>query len=139
VGYFYDHPGIHDSFKNVQEGVFNVADQNNNATKHLPKQWKRADEFYSFKKLAKDTKVLITLDENSYQGGKKMGTHPMAWYHEYDGGRAFYTALGHTEESYTDPLFLKHLLGGIQYAIGDNSKLNYSKRRARRYQRKTGL
>ncbi len=126
-GYFYDHPGIHDTFHNVQEGVFNVVDQNNNATKHLPKQWKRTDEFYSFKKLSNDTKVLITLDENTYHGGKRMGNHPMAWYHEYDGGRAFYTALGHTEESYNDPLFLKHLLAGIQYAMGDNARLNYSK------------
>ncbi len=126
-GYFYDHPGINDTFHNVQEGVFNVTDQNNNATKHLPKQWKRTDEFYSFKKLSNNIKVLINLDENSYQGGKRMGTHPMAWYHEYDGGRAFYTALGHTEESYTDPMYLRHLLGGIQYAIGDNEKLNYSK------------
>ena len=126
-GYFYDHPGIHDTFPNVQEGVFNVVDKNNNATKFLPNPWKRRDEFYSFKKLNPDDKVLLTLDESSYQGGKRMGTHPMAWYHEYDGGRAFYTALGHTEESYTDPLYLKHLLAGIQYAIGDNNKLDYSK------------
>ena len=41
----------------------------------------------------------------------------MAWYHEFDGGRAFYTELGHTDESYTDPAFLTHLLGGIKYAI----------------------
>lgn len=126
-GYFYDHPGIHDTFPNVQDGVFNVVDQNNISTKHLPKQWKRTDEFYSFKKLANDTKVLLTIDESSYHGGMRMGTHPMAWYHDYDGGRAFYTALGHTEESYTDPLYLKHLLGGIQYAIGENKKLDYAK------------
>jgi type 1 glutamine amidotransferase len=42
----------------------------------------------------------------------------MAWYHDFEGGRSFYTGLGHTEESYTDPLFLQHLLGGIQYAMG---------------------
>lgn len=126
-GYFYDHPGINDTFRNVQEGVFKVVNANHNATKHLPKPWRRRDEFYSFKKLSNDLNVLLTLDENTYQGGKKMGNHPMAWYHDYDGGRAFYTALGHTEESYTDPLFLKHLLAGIQYAIGDNEKLDYAK------------
>ncbi|WP_018616059.1 ThuA domain-containing protein [Segetibacter koreensis] len=125
--HFYDHPGIHDTFHNVQEGMFNVVDQNNISTKHLPKEWKRTDEFYSFRKEPNDVKVLITLDENSYHGGKRMGNHPMAWYHDFDGGRAFYTALGHTEESYTDPLYLKHLLGGIQYAIGDNVKLDYAK------------
>jgi glucose/arabinose dehydrogenase/cytochrome c551/c552 len=125
--HFYDHPGIHDSASNVQPGVLNVVDQTNNATKHLPKEWKKTDEFYSFKKEPTDVKVLITIDENSYKGGKKMGNHPMAWYHEYDGGRAFYTALGHTEESYTDPLYLRHLLGGIEYAIGNNAKLDYAK------------
>ena len=127
-GYFYDHPGIHDSFPNVQPGVFNVVDQSFIATKHLPKEWKRTDEFYSYKKLdSADLHVLITIDENSYHGGKRMGYHPMAWYHEYDGGRAFYTELGHTKESYTEPDYLKHLLGGIQYAIGDNLKLDYAK------------
>ncbi|MEO8711125.1 MAG: ThuA domain-containing protein, partial [Parafilimonas sp.] len=126
--YFYDHPGIHDSFPNVQPGVLNVVDQTNISTKHLPKEWKRTDEFYSFKKFdSADVHVLITIDESSYQGGKRMGYHPMAWYHEYDGGRAFYTELGHTKESYTEPDYLKHLLGGIQYAIGDNLKLDYSK------------
>ncbi len=128
--HFYDHPGIHDTAHNVQEGVFNVVDANNDATKHLPKQWKRTDEFYSFKKQPANVHVLLTIDENSYHGGKRMGIHPMAWYHEYDGGRAFYTALGHTEESYTDPFFLKHLLAGIQYAIGNNDKLDYSKARS---------
>ena len=42
----------------------------------------------------------------------------MAWYHEYEGGRAFYTELGHTDESFADPLYLGHLLAGIQYAMG---------------------
>jgi len=125
--YFLDHPGIHDKFPNVQEGILIVEDQTNNATKHLPKQWKRTDEFYSYKKLNPDVKVLLTIDEKSYQGGHKMGNHPMAWYHDYDGGRAFYTELGHTPESYTEENYLKHLLAGIQYAIGDNKELDYTK------------
>lgn len=125
--YFYDHPGIHDKNNNVQEGMYNVVDQTNISTRHLPKQWKRTDEFYSFKKLDSNLHVLLTIDENSYKGGKRMGNHPMAWYHDYDGGRAFYTALGHTKESYSEPNYLKHLLGGIQYAIGDNLKLDYAK------------
>ncbi len=126
--YFYDHPGIHDTAHNVQEGVLNVIDQTNISTKHLPKEWKRTDEYYSFKKFdSANVHVLITIDESSYHGGKRMGYHPMAWYHDYDGGRAFYTELGHTKESYTEPDYLKHLLGGIQYAIGDNLELDYSK------------
>ena len=125
-GYFMDHPGITDSFPNVQEGVLNIVDQSNEATKHLPKQWKKTDEFYSFKTLNKDVKLLMTIDEKSYQGGKNGDHHPMAWYHEYDGGRAFYTELGHTKESFYDAPYLQHILGGIKYAIGDNKKLSYS-------------
>lgn len=124
--WFYDHPGIHDKNPNVQPGTYNVIDNTNDATKHLPKVWKRTDEFYSFKKeLAPDVHTLITLDESTYKGGKRMGLHPATWYHDFDGGRAFYTALGHTEESYKEDNYLKLLLGGIKYAIGENKELNY--------------
>src|SRR5258707_363827 len=82
--------------------VFTVVDSTNDATKQLPKQWKRTDEFYSFKKLSKEVKVLLTIDEKTYHGGANGGYHPMAWYHDYDGGRAFYTNLGHTKESFAD-------------------------------------
>jgi len=125
--YFLDHPGINDSFPNVQEAILNVVDTNNNAIKGLPKQWKRTDEYYNFKKISKDIKVLMTIDEKTYHGGKNGENHPMTWYHEFDGGRAFYTELGHTKESYTDSLYLKLILGGIEYAIGNNDQLNYSK------------
>jgi type 1 glutamine amidotransferase len=54
----------------------------------------------------------------SYTGGKNGDNHPMAWYQNFEGGRVFYTELGHTIESYSDPLYLQHLLGGIQYAMG---------------------
>ena len=125
--YFLDHPGINDSFPNIQEGVLTLVDSNHIATKDLPARWKRTDEFYSFKKISKDIKVIMTIDEKSYNGGKNGDNHPMAWYHEYDGGRAFYTELGHTKESYSEVNFLKHILGGIQYAIGDNKELDYDK------------
>jgi cytochrome c len=64
--------------------------------------------------------VLLTIDESTYDAnGASMGTdHPLAWRHDYDGGRAWYTALGHTTESYAEPLFLGHLLGGIEWAAG---------------------
>jgi type 1 glutamine amidotransferase len=60
----------------------------------------------------------MTIDERTYKGGIMGADHPIAWYHEYDGGRAWYTALGHTSESYYEPLFLAHLWGGIMYAAG---------------------
>src|SRR5205085_7678205 len=109
--YFESHPKI-------QEATINVVDPSNIATRHLPKEWKRTDEWYNFKSIRSDLHVLLTIDEKSYQGGKNGDFHPMAWYHTYEGGPAFYTELGHTEESYSDPLYLKHILGGIEYAIG---------------------
>ena len=110
--YFKNHPD------HQQYAVLHVVDNNFIATKHLPAEWRRLDEWYNFKWIAPNLHVLITIDEKTYTGGANGNDHPMSWYHEYDGGRAFYTALGHTDESYADPLYLKHLLGGIQYAIG---------------------
>ncbi|CAN5254255.1 hypothetical protein BH20BAC1_BH20BAC1_02710 [soil metagenome] len=125
--YFISHPGINDTFPNIQTGVLHVKDADSKATKDLPEEWKRTDEFYSFKKISNDIHVVLTIDEKSYNGGVNGENHPMAWQHEYDGGRAFYTNLGHTKESFTEDLYLKHILGGIQYAIGDNKAPDYSK------------
>lgn len=110
--YFRNHPSVQ------QEAVLHIVDANFPATKGLPKEWKRKDEWYNFKWIAPNLHVLITIDEKTYTGGNNGDNHPMSWYHEYDGGRAFYTALGHTDESYSEPLFLGHLLGGIEYAMG---------------------
>ena len=60
--------------------------------------------------------MLLTIDEKTYSGGTMGDRHPLSWYHEYDGGRAWYTAMGHTIESYSEPLFLAHILGGIRWA-----------------------
>ena len=108
--YFKSHP-------KPQEAVLNVVDQSHISTKHLPATWKRWDEWYNFKSIQPDLHVLITIDEKSYTGGQNGDTHPMAWYHDFDGGRAFYTEFGHTDESFKDPMYLQHLLGGIQYAM----------------------
>lgn len=97
------------------------------ATKDLPAVYEHTDEWYNYKNVSQSIKVLMKLDEKSYQGGKMGDNHPISWYHDFDGGRAFYTGLGHTEESYTEDAFLKHVLGGIKYAIGDNKVLDYSK------------
>lgn len=118
-GYFLSHP-------KTQEARFIIKDKDFPATEFFTDTvWQRTDELYNFKNLNPDVNVLITVDESSYEGGSMGGHHPMSWYHEYDGGRAFYTELGHTDESYREENYLKHLLGGIQYAIGDNKELDY--------------
>ncbi|QHS57344.1 ThuA domain-containing protein [Mucilaginibacter sp. 14171R-50] len=111
--YFKSHPA------KQQEAKLDVVNRDFAATKHLPATWRRLDEWYNYKWIAPDLQVLIKIDEGSYTGGENGDNHPMSWYHKYDGGRAFYTALGHTDASYAEPLYLKHLLGGIQYAINN--------------------
>ena len=103
-----------------QEAKLVIVDAGNISTKHLPATWVRKDEWYNFKNMNPDVKVLIKIDETSYTGGKNGDNHPMAWYHEYEGGKIFYTELGHTKESYSDPLYLQHILGGIKYSMGVN-------------------
>jgi type 1 glutamine amidotransferase len=105
--YFDNHPAI-------QVALLHVEDP----TTGLPDPWERTDEWYSFRTnpRANGVNVLLTLDETSYSGGTMGGDHPIAWYHAYDGGRAWYTAGGHTSESFAEPLFVEHLWSGIQYA-----------------------
>lgn len=131
-GYFLDHPGINDPHPNVQEGTVHVEDATHSSTEFLPEEWNRTDEWYSYKDFNEDVNVLLSLDEDSYQGGADMGFHPIAWYHNYDGGRVFYTGLGHTSESFTEDLFLQHLQAGIQYAIGENELLDFDEAKTER-------
>ncbi|MCH7410259.1 ThuA domain-containing protein [Belliella sp. DSM 111904] len=95
----------------------NVVDRDHPATYHLPEKWVWSDEIYAFKNFNSEVKVLITADERTYKTGNGMGEfHPIAWTNEYDGGRMFYTALGHTDWAFLDDNFMKHILGGIWWA-----------------------
>lgn len=121
--YFDSHP----MNPNVQEGTVNVVQANHAATDSLPSSWSVADEWYNFKSLEPSNNVLITVDESTYKGGTNGNPHPISWYKEYDGGRSFYTAMGHTKEQFSDAKFLSHLLGGIKYAIGLGQPVDYSR------------
>jgi type 1 glutamine amidotransferase len=107
--YFKQHPA-------VQNARISVEDRTHLSTKCLPPVWTRVDEWYDFRAAPKDVKVLLTLDESSYRTGTRGAFHPVAWYHRFDGGRAFYTELGHTNESYADPAYRSHLAGAILWA-----------------------
>jgi type 1 glutamine amidotransferase len=109
--YFSRHPRI-------QPANVVINDATHPSTKCLPAVWSRTDEWYDFKAQPASTmKILASLDESSYQGGEMGANHPIAWYHEFEGGRAWYTGLGHTNESYAEPAFLDHLAGGILWAL----------------------
>ena len=100
-----------------------IEDTGDASTKLLPRPWTRKDEIYNFKADPRSSTdpvvhVLVTVDPSSYTGGSTIPDHPMSWYDTYMGGRAWVTAMGHTTPSYADPLFLGHLWGGLQYALG---------------------
>ena len=112
--YFKSHPEI-------QRAQVRVRRRGDPSTATLPRLWTRTDEWYAFRSDPRPrVRVLLTVDETTYSPGPSaMGAdHPIAWAHEYDGGRAWYTAAGHTTETYREPLFRRHLLGGIRYAAG---------------------
>jgi len=112
--YFASHPDI-------QQASIRVEDTTFPATRGLPDPWVRTDEWYAFTSNPRGrVNVLLSLDESSYSPGDSSmnGDHPIAWYQTYEGGRSFYTALGHTSESYAEPLFLQHIAAGIEWAGG---------------------
>jgi cytochrome c len=111
--YFSSHPA------GTPTATIKVADTVHPSTESLPKRWVRTDEWYNFQTNPRGSvHVLATLDEKTYSGGTMGFDHPIAWCHDYHGGRAWYTAGGHTDTSFSEPLFLAHILGGIQYAAG---------------------
>jgi len=114
-----------------------IIDPSNPSTSFLPKTWQRDDECYFFKEYNPDIHVLIvhdlaSLNDNdkpSYYGGT---SSPSVWCHEFDGGRQWYTSLGHDSTTYKTPEFQKHLMGGIIWVIGKNKPLDYNKASAKK-------
>ena len=108
-----DHP-------KVQQAKLNVEDRKHIATRHLPAEWTVTDEWHRFgSNPRKNVRVLMSVDEDSYKGKQKMnGDHPFTWCQEYDGGRSFFTSLGHTKEIYADANFQKLIKGAIVWAAG---------------------
>lgn len=109
-GYFASHP-------TVQKAKIEVLDKKHPSTAHLPDIWWHKDEWYDFKDVQPGLHVLLALDEKSYSDGKMGKFHPIAWFQEFEGGRMFYTGLGHTDASFDVPEFQKHIVGGVKYVL----------------------
>jgi cytochrome c len=125
-GQFASHPG--GEVSNVQQGEMTVLDKTHPSTTHMPEKFSRTDEFYDFKNLKKEQlKFLLSVDEKTYKMGQMGDFHPMAWYHDYDGGKAFYSNFGHTNETFSEPLMIKHFEEGLKSVWAKN--LDYSKSR----------
>ena len=130
--YFQSHPA------GTPTATIDVEDKTTPSSCALPDRWERTDEWYNFQskddpvvngggadyspRVNPNINVIATLDESTYvedDGNATDDDHPIAWYQEFDGGRSFYTGGGHTDASFSEPLFRLHLLGGIQYAAGE--------------------
>jgi type 1 glutamine amidotransferase len=122
VGAYFDG---HPSNPGVREGRLLVRTVDHPATRGLPATWQRADEWYEFRAEQPGLTVLLEIDETSYKSpaeGPARAPRPIAWFRAFDGGLSFYTALGHTNESWSDSLFLSHVWGGIVAVLGDKGR-----------------
>jgi type 1 glutamine amidotransferase len=110
--YFSNHPDI-------QTATVQVEVSSDPTVASLTRTWMRRDEWYNFRQNPRPrVTVLATLDERTYSGGAMVADHPIVWSHTYEGGRSWYTAGGHTIESYGEPLFVEHLGKGVLWAAG---------------------
>ena len=114
--WFLSHPAI-------QDAVVKIEDKTHPSTSFLPDTWARKDEWYDYRSNPRGkVQVLASMDQNSYKGSKMAEDHPIMWCHEFEGGRAWYTGMGHTAESYADPQFVKMVAEGIEWACGKSRR-----------------
>lgn len=105
---FNDHP-------QVQEA--NCIKANELYNSGIPAVWTRTDEWYNFSDVSPENVTLISLDEQTYEGGTMGNAHPISWYRQVGNGRVFYTGMGHTSETYSEPLFIQHIANAVDYLI----------------------
>ena len=119
-----------------QKFIVRILEKDHPSLAHLPDNWEREDEFYYLKELNLDLNILavndmttLTIpDKHNRQQPNTFGeVFPCVWSQEFDGGRQWYTSLGHNKEDYKDPAFRKHILGGILSVVREREPLNYSK------------
>ena len=113
--------GLFDHHPKLQPFTIKVVDHEHPSTSFLPETWKWEDEFYYHKNMASDLRILLAGDLAALNDPQKPttpdNTYPLAWSRTFEGARVWYTSLGHKPEYYSDPLFQKHLLGGILWAM----------------------
>lgn len=110
--YFDSHPA-------VQLGLVRSTTRSHPSTRGIS-AISRTDEWYNFRDdpSSRGAMILLLLDETSYEGGTMGVFHPISWFQIYDGGRSWYTAMGHTDQSWSEIAFLEHVAGGIRWAAG---------------------
>jgi uncharacterized protein len=109
-----------------QKFTVRVADKNHPATKELPATFEWTDECYYTDNLNPGLKPLLVTDpaklddpqKATYPGDRFGDALPLSWYQKFDGGRQYYTALGHNKADYANPILYKQILGGILWVMG---------------------
>lgn len=132
-GRFKRHPAF-------QSFEIKVIDKNHPSTSMLGETWTKEDECYYMNEFNPNIKVLLAADmrtvkdkEKDVYPGRTFGDYlPLAWHHEFEGGRVFYTALGHDSKDYVDPVFIQHLEGGLLWALSENQKVSHSKKKTKK-------
>ncbi len=117
--WFLNHP---DGAAQFQNATVNRVDDAHPSTVDVPENWVREDEWYNFTAEPQNVHVLLKLDESTYDeqdGSAAADDHPIAWCSNYDGGRHFYTALGHKGAYWSEPDYLDHIRGAIEWAAGE--------------------
>jgi type 1 glutamine amidotransferase len=109
-GHFARHPS------GTPQGTVHVVADGSPLVAGLGKTQRRTDEWYYFDDYDPTSRLLVTLDPSSI-GEKDVNPNPMSWAREVDGGRVFYTAMGHTKESYSEPWFLRHIADGLDWVL----------------------
>jgi len=107
---------------------------------NVPAIWEREDECYFGKELYPGIKVLMVHDLQTLQkdqeelvlknAGSFANFYPAVWYQHFEGGNIWITTLGHSKDSYQDPVYKNHLLQGIKFIASQYKGLNYSKAKA---------
>jgi type 1 glutamine amidotransferase len=113
-GYFEKHP------KGTPKGTLTVVDAKHPATAKLPKTIQRNDEWYYYKDFDPTVHVLVTIDPKSIgdSGEADVNPNPLVWYHNFGGGRVFYSGLGHSNESWSEPYMVTLITGALSWAVG---------------------
>ncbi|MCH5598073.1 ThuA domain-containing protein [Niabella ginsengisoli] len=126
-----------------QNFTIKVIDPKHPSMKNVPAVWERHDECYFAKEIYPGTRTIMvndfsTLDTSQIKTINKNAGFlhkyvPSAWFHDFDGGTTWCTTLGHSKESYSDPTYLKLIMGGIEYVANTAKKIDFSKAYAKTF------